>query len=160
MADLLSNLGTTKVNTTEKTNETGSMDEILTFSPIEGMILRFIAGNGGPPLYLDLRDSNGDPLPQDTELALTYDRPEFDEPMRVTQTLSNISTYNRLSIQEQQNEEYRERTRVPFKDRFSAVGVRNIDVFGLAINSSEQIDWTQSSAYVDGTNWNVVAGGE
>lgn len=159
MADLLSNLGTAKVNATQKTNDTGTMDSILEFVPIDGMLLRLLSRNGGPPIYLDLRDANGDPLPQDTEVSITYDRPEFDEPVRISQTLSNISTYNRLTIQQQQNEEYRERTRIPFKDRYEAVGVRDLDRLNIAINSSTQIDWANSSAYVDGVNWTVVSEG-
>ncbi|GAB7094084.1 hypothetical protein JCM30237_12360 [Halolamina litorea] len=150
MAETLSNLGTQKVEATEKTNVPGQMTDILAFSPIDSILLILSNRGGGIPFRFDLRDSNNDPLPQDTELEIVYNAPHFQRPQTVSETLGNISTYNRLSIKEQQNEDYIEQTRISLNG--NRLEVRDIDTASVAINSSEQIDWSNSRAYVDKDN--------
>ncbi len=151
MSEDLSNLGTDRVEATKKTNVTGQMTPILEFSPIDGMemdISNFSSGGEGVPVIAELRDSNGDLLPLDTQLTIEYDAPHLDKPETVAHTLSNIRVYRELSVKEQQSEEYRERTRVNLKGR--ELEVRDIDSALISIESSEEIDWDESRVYVDG----------
>lgn len=144
----LSNQGADKVDATERTNAVDQLTSILDFSPIDGMVLEISnLGGAGFPLALDLEDSNGDDLPQDTKVVIRYDAPHLDQPRVVSETLSNIQTYRTLSIKEQQNEEYIDQTRISLKGR--ALRVRDIDDVQIAIESDTQIDWANSRAYID-----------
>ena len=150
MSGALSNIGTEKVDATEKTNITGQMTEIVTWSPIDGIQLTLFNRGGGIPFQMDLRDSNDDPLPLDTELEITYDAPHLQRPQTVSETLGNIGTYNRLSIKEQQNEEYVEQTRIELNG--VKLEIRSIDEVSVAVESSEQVDWANSRVFVDKQN--------
>ena len=153
MSETLSNLGTPKVDATEKTNVPGQMTNILEFQPIDGMILTLLNRGGGIPFQMDLRDSNDDALPLDTKVELVYDAPYLQRPQTVSETLANIGTYNRLSISQQQNEDYVEQTRVSLNGR--KLVVRDIDIAAVAIDSSTEIDWSNSRIYVDKDNVNT-----
>jgi len=146
MSETLSNLGTEKVEAAEETNVPGQMTDILAFSPIDGIHLTLHNRGGGIPFQLDLRDANDDPLPLDTKLEIVYDAPHLQRPQTVSETLGNIGTYNRLSIKEQQNEDYIEQTRIALNG--GKLEIRSIDEMSIAVLSSEQIDWSNSRAYV------------
>jgi len=146
MSETLSNLGTEKVEAAEETNVPGQMTDILAFSPIDGIHLTLHNRGGGIPIQLDLRDANDDPLPLDTKLEIVYDAPHLQRPQTVSETLGNIGTYNRLSIKEQQNEDYIEQTRIALNG--GKLEIRSIDEVSIAVLSSEQIDWSNSRAYV------------
>lgn len=135
MSETLSNLGTPKVDATEKTNVPGQMTDILAFQPIDGMPLTLSNRGDGIPFQMDLRDANDDPLPLDTKLEIVYDAPHFQRPQTVSETLTNIGTYNRLSIAEQQNGDYVEQTRISLNG--SGLEIRDIDTVSVAIESSE-----------------------
>jgi len=150
MAETLSNLGTEKVDAVEKTNVPGQMTDILAFQPIDGMHLTLSNRGGGIPFQMDLRDANDDPLPLDTNLEIVYDAPHLQRPKTVSETLGNIGTYNRLSIKEQQNEDYVEQTRIELNG--AKLEIRAIDWVSVAVNSSEEIDWSNSRVYVDKDN--------
>jgi hypothetical protein len=150
MSQTLSNLGTDKVEAIEQTNVTGQRTPILSFTPIDGMMLALrgsSSGGVGIPIYAKLMDSNGDDLPLDTELVLRYDAPHLDQPKVVSHKLSNLRVYRGLSIKEQQNADYRDRTRIELKG--SMLEVRDIDEVQIAINSSKEIDWSKSRVYID-----------
>ncbi len=151
MSEDLSNLGTDQVEATERTNVTGQMTPILEFSPIDGMemdIENYSSGGEGVPIIAELRDSNGDLLPLDTQLTIEYDAPHLDKPDVVAHTRSNILVYRENTVKEQQSEDYRERTRLNLKGR--ELVVRDIDSALISIESSEQIDWSNSRVYIDG----------
>jgi hypothetical protein len=150
MSETLSNLGTPKVDATEKPNVPGQMTDIRAFQPIDGMLLTLSNRGGGIPFQMDLQDANGDPLPLATELEIVYDAPHLQRPQTVSETLANIGTYNRLTIAEQQNEDYVEQTRISLNG--SGLEIRDIDTVSVAIESSEQIDWSNSRIYVDKDN--------
>lgn len=150
MAETLSNLGTSKVDAEEQTNVTGQMTAILAFSPIDGMkmdVSNIVDGQTGVPVYLNLKDSAGNDLPMDTELTVRWDAPHLDQPQVVAFTLSNIRQYRTLSIKDQQNEDYRDRTRVELKG--AELTVEDTEEMQIAIECSDQIDWANSEAYVD-----------
>jgi hypothetical protein len=153
MSETLSNLGTPKVDATEKPNVPGQMTDIRAFQPIDGMLLTLSNRGGGIPFQMDLQDANGDPLPLATELEIVYDAPHLQRPQTVSETLANIGTYNRLTIAEQQNEDYVEQTRISLNG--SGLEIRDIDTVSVAIESSEQIDWSNSRIYVDKDNVNT-----
>lgn len=148
----MANLSNISEEATQKQNVTGVMTPILTFSPDDG--LAFIIENRVPmgsavgvPIYADLRDTNGDPLPLDTEVALQYQRPTDDDWQTVSMKWRNIQNYNSRTISEQQNEEYIDRAKHELKgDRLA---VRDIDMWAVSILSSKEIDWSQSKLYVE-----------
>lgn len=157
----LSNQGTKRVDAEAQTNTPGELTKILSFQPNDGLAM-FIAavvdGKVGVPVQLDLRDSNGDQLPRDTELVLEYDAPHLDKAVTVSETLANIATYRRLTLKEQQNEDYRDRTRIELSNGpYLKIGQN--DEFCVSINCSEQIDWTNSRAYIDEAAVEVVSAG-
>ncbi|MFC7069493.1 hypothetical protein [Halobaculum lipolyticum] len=146
MSETLSNLGTRQVEATEETNDAGQISSILTLSPIDGMELEVSnMGGAGFPVQFKLFDSNGDPLPLDTEVYVRWDAPHLDQPEVVSFKLSNIGTFNRLSIKEQQNTEYRDRTRIELKGR--SLVVEDIEEMEIAINSSAVVDWSQGTEF-------------
>lgn len=145
MADSLSNLGSQKVNATEETNTTGTLSSILDLSPIDGLAIVLAnqaAAKMGIPIYAELQDTNGDDLPLDTDLALRYESPQMDQPMVVSEVRRNIRPYRTLTLTEQQNEEYRDRVRQGLNGR--GLVVRDIDSLEVAVESSVQIDWSNS----------------
>ncbi|UWG46580.1 VP7/VP16-like Major capsid protein [Halanaeroarchaeum sp. HSR-CO] len=147
----------------ERTNVTGQMTPILGVSPDEGLalIIRGMVAAGsdrGIPIFADLQDSNGDPLPEDTEIALRYDAPGLDQPQVVSFIWDHIRPYRSLSINEQMDEDkYLDQTKHVLKNTDQAlrkgevpqVNVRDIDELQVAINSSVQIDWSNSKLYFD-----------
>jgi len=139
---------------TELTNVVGVVSPIIEFSPGDGLFFEILnraaRGNApGVPVYAKLRDSNGDPLPLDTTLRWQYEAPGDSEPRSVSETRDNIQPYNNLSITQQQDEEYIDAVKIPLKG--STLRVRDIDSLYLSIESSEEIDWSNSQLYVEGS---------
>lgn len=135
---------------TEKTNITGVTTPILEVDPDDGTMLKLlqqVLGGHGLPIYMDLQDSNGNDLPDDTEFLLRVKRPTDDEPQSVSVKEDNIAVWNKKTVSEQQNEENRDAVRVELKGQF--VNVRYKDLLRFEINSSTQIDWANSELYVD-----------
>jgi len=158
MSETLSNIGTRQIEATEKENVADQPTSVLSFSPIDGMVLRISnMGGRGFPIQMKLRDLNNDPLPLDTVVTFRWDAPHLDQPQVVSYKLSNIGTFRRLSIKEQQNEEYRDRTRVELKG--TALTVEDIESVEVFIDSSEVVDWTYSEFYFDDKAVTVTSGG-
>ena len=158
MGEELSNLGTPRVDAAEETNTIGERTPILTFQPVDGlrMVVRNRAdGKAGIPMIAELQDSSGNDLPLDTELVLRWDAPHLDQPQVVSETLRNIRVYRDLTLTEQQNEDYRDRTRIKLKGK--AVEVHDIEEFEVAILSSTQIDWANSRLQFEGDAVDVVS---
>lgn len=147
---------------TEETNVTDVLSPILRFQPTDGLmlIIRGMVSAGseqGFPIYFDLRDSNGDPLPEDTMLAFRYKAPKMDDPRTITHPLDHIRVWNDLSLNQQQDDEYIDRVKTILKNTDAAlaegeipqVNVRDIDELRVSIKSSAQVDWSQSRFYID-----------
>ena len=150
MSETLSNIGTSKVDAEEQTNDLGILSTILSFQPIDGMemvVQNSVGGKRGIPIYAELKDSNGNDLPLDTVVAIRWDAPHLDQPKIVSYKLDNIRQYRTLSIKEQQSEDYRERTRQELKG--SSLTVEDNEEMQVAVKSSEEIDWSNSTLYVD-----------
>jgi len=137
----------------ELVNIPGVTSPILEFEPEDGIGLRVRnnAARGsavGVPIYLDLRDSNGDQLPVGTSVRFEYESPTSEERNRVSEIRDNIQQYRALDIRDQQDEDYVDSVKIPLLG--PNVEVRSIDSFYLSIESSTEIDWSQSAAYIEG----------
>jgi hypothetical protein len=144
MSETLSNLGTKKVEATERQNAPGQLTSILDFSPTDGMVFELETLFA---LALKLRDSNDNQLPQDTTVTVRYDAPHYDQPKIVSFPLENIQVFRTLSIKEQQEEDYRDRTRIELKGQ--SLTVRDVDTMEIAIESDTKVDWSNSRLYID-----------
>jgi len=150
MTKSLSNISTIA---TEETNITGTLDSILEIEPEQGtsIILQNGVDRGdqivGIPIFAELQDSNGNDLPQDTRIALEYEAPTDDNPSTVSEPKENIRVYRSLSVKEQQNEEYIDRTKHVLKDKMLVV--RDVDSLYVSVESSAQIDWSNSQVTFD-----------
>ncbi|MFU1780715.1 hypothetical protein ACM16X_04975 [Haloarcula japonica] len=135
---------------TQETNTTGVMTPILQLDPDDGTRLRFLKSvptgdSEGLPFIMDLRDSNDNALPTDTSLLVRVMRPTDDEPVPVTVAEDNIAAWNGLSTKEQRNEENIDAVKVKVKGN---VNVRDKDTARIEVNSSKQIDWSNSEFYI------------
>jgi hypothetical protein len=161
MGESLTNLGSQRVTATENTNVTGQLTSILDLEPVDGLRLvlsNLVYGGAGIPIYAVLQDSGGNDLPLDTELALRWYTPSLDQPQVVSEIRRNIRPYRTLTLNEQQNEEYREQVRTELKNSASELVVTDIERLEVAINSSAQIDWANSRLAFDRKAVDIVAG--
>ena len=148
---------------TELTNVVDVMSPILDFQPKDGLalIIKGIVQQGeevGIPIYADLKDVDGNPLPTgETTVALQFKAPGDDDRTTVSHPLTNIRAYNTLSISEQQNVEHIDAVKHTLKGTQEAVDAGKMPRLGfnyrqhayVSIKCPKQIDWTQSSLYID-----------
>ena len=135
---------------TEVTNTTGVTTPILEVDPDDGTLIRLLnmvdTGSGvGLPLIADLRDSNDNQLPTDTELVLRVVRPTDDEPVAVSIKEDNISAYNQLTVSEQRDNDNIDSVKHELKG--TAINIRDRDTLRVEVNSSAQLDWSNSEMY-------------
>lgn len=164
MVDLFVVEGSSSDYVTQKTNAAG-MDiptPILEVSPDRGLFLRFLnnvpkGDNSGLPIYADLRDSNGDPLPSNTVLVLQATVAGSDDRFIISEKRGNISFYNSNDITTQQDVDNVDGSKIKLQapDAASASGevpkhdIRDIDSLYVSVISAAQIDWANSSLYFD-----------
>lgn len=133
-------------------NTVGVLTPILEIVPEDGTSIVLINAvergeqSAGIPIIADLRDSNDDPLPEDTRVAVEFERPNDDDTTVVSIPFEDIRPYNTLSIQDQQNEEYIDRIKHRLKG--PALEIEDVDSAYISIESSEQIDWSNSQLQV------------
>lgn len=138
--------------TTERTNTVGVLTPILEIDPEDGTSIVLINAvergqqSAGIPIIADLRDGANDPLPEDTRVAVEFERPNDDNPTVVSIPFEDIRPYNTLSISDQQNEEYIDRIKHRLKG--SALEIEDVDSAYISIESSAQIDWANSQLQV------------
>jgi hypothetical protein len=138
---------------TERTNVTGQPTPILEVQPDRGLFLTLVnsvarGSEQGIPIYGTLQDSNGDDLPLGTSLRLEIEKPSDEQRNRVSEVRDNIQPYHNLSISQQQDEEFIDAVKIPLLGR--ALRVRDIDRFYVTIDSSAEIDWSNSQLYIEG----------
>lgn len=136
---------------TQQQNTAGVMSPILELQPEDGLawVINDRVNRGsevGIPIIGGFYDSNGDPLPQDTNVALQFEAPNDDDAVTVTEPYKHIRDYLTLDIKDQQNEEYIDSIKHVLKG--SQLVVEDVDRLYLSINSSEVIDWSQSGSRV------------
>jgi|GEM_PF-646187 len=136
---------------------------ILEITPERGQFLRFLnrvakGEESGIPIYMDLRDSNGDPLPTNTSLFLAIEPSGHETTMRVSEALKNISQYNQLTVPEQRNEENVDSVKVELQNpeglpnggqSTDKIDVRDIDTAYLLLDSAAQVDHSNTEIYID-----------
>jgi hypothetical protein len=135
---------------TQKTNVAGVTTPILEVQPDNGTLLKLLnyvstGAAEGLPLIGKFRDSNGNEFPTDTTVIFEVERPTDDEATAVSVAEDNIAAWNGLSTQEQRNEENIDSVKVELQG--SAVNIRDKDVLTVEVDSSAQIDWSQSELY-------------
>lgn len=133
-------------------NTPGEMTPIMIVEPENGTGLQFRnqvpqGSATGLPIYADLVDVNGDPLPVDTSIVLTAKQPGDAKRSAVSNAEDNISAYNNKSISEQQDALHVDSVKHELKG--AAVNVRDIDEFAVEIETDVAIDWSQSSLYFE-----------
>lgn len=137
---------------TQKTNSTGELSPILEFDPENGTVEQIKnnvekGSEEGVPVYMDLRDANNNPLPNDTEVLFRVDVPSKEQPIVVSERLENIAAWNSLSLTEQRNDENVDAVKLDLKGK--VINVRHFDLLRVDIVASAQIDWANSEFYVD-----------
>jgi len=142
---------------TQKTNTTGVMTPILEIDPTDGTMLTFLnrvdVGTAeGLPLFMKLyQDASGTEMPNDTEVQLLAKRPEDSRYQPVSVVEGTLSVWRENSISEQRNEDILDQAKLelqsPDGQDAAKVNVRDVDSFAVAVDSSKQIDWTDSELY-------------
>ncbi len=155
---------------TQETNQTGKFDSILAVEPDRGTFLRLVAAVArgedlGVPIYAKLRDSDGNLLPTDTRMQMYLSPAGMQATLKVSERIESISDYNTLSIKEQRNSDHVDTVKVRLQEpetmggrHLSAsenIDFRDIDVFGVELESTQQVDWAQSEFYIES---NALAG--
>jgi hypothetical protein len=135
---------------TQATNTAGVETEILEIVPDDGTMLRFLnrvstGAAEGIPVFADFRDSNGDPLPADTSVVITAQRPTDDKPVQVSMQEDNIAAWNQLTTAEQRNEENIDAVKIELKGE--VINIRDKDRLFIEVESSAQIDWSNAELY-------------
>ncbi|WP_323192848.1 hypothetical protein [Halostella sp. PRR32] len=145
-------LGNSSKYVTTETNVTGQLTPIATISPEDGLglIIRNAVQMGaktGLPIYAELADSNGDDLPLDTRVAIGYKRPTDDTFQVVSDPIDNISTYIKKTIQQQQDNDNIDAVKHALRGR--SLEVRDIDEMLILVESSVQVDHSNSELYIE-----------
>lgn len=136
---------------TQNTNTTGVTTSILDIDPDSGTMLKFFneISTGQAPglaIIMKLKDSNGNDLPVDTSLILRVNKPTTDEPIAVSTKEGDIASWRQLTLTEQRDAEFIDQTKIELAG--DVINVRDKDTLEFAINSSKQIDWSNSELYV------------
>jgi hypothetical protein len=135
---------------TLKTNTQDALTPILELSPETGNLFRIknhvsIGSSSGLALIMDLNDSNGNDLPTDAKVILRVERPQDDAPQAVSVAEYHISPWNQLTTKQQRDTEFIDQVKINLKSQ--NVNVRDKDTLTIDVETTEQIDWSQSELY-------------
>ncbi|SER15434.1 hypothetical protein [Natrinema salaciae] len=145
-------LGDTSKYVTTQTNITDQLTPVLSIRPKDGVgvLIRNAVNVGdksGLPIYGKFRDSNGNPLPANTRVALGYEAPTDESIQVVSDPKATIASYIKNSVSDQQDD--RKVDAVKHQLKGSKLEIRDIDDAYILVDSSEQIDHTQSEIYFE-----------
>lgn len=137
---------------TELKNTAGVLTPVLELSPDDGLlweIMNSVPQGDAPgiPIYMKLKDSNGDPIPLQSVVALGFEAPTDDSFRVVSDKRDNVQAWNARSISEQQNEEYVDASKIELKGRM--VRSRHIDSVYVLVESDSVVEWANSQLYID-----------
>ena len=162
MTDVFLSNGATAEGVETNTPDVGHMDPLFTFSPDQGLFVRILAAiaagsEAGVPVYMKLRDTNGNLLPVSTEAVIQVKRAGEQSYHDITERLTNIAHYNQASITKQRNVENIDSSKLVLQypegsgkqGSPSHVDIRDIDDLAFSVNSSTQADPAQCEVYVD-----------
>ncbi|MFC7140028.1 hypothetical protein ACFQMA_09300 [Halosimplex aquaticum] len=153
--------GNTAEHVTTEQNIVGTDDVVLRVDPERGTFLRLLnqvpQGSGeGIPHYLDLRDANGDPLPPQTAFEWRLKVAGQSQALKVSEEVDNIGDWLQLSLQQQRHNDHVDSTKVGLRNPEANGGgpraqldVRDIDELQFVLTCPTNIDWSQSTAYVE-----------
>ena len=160
--DLYAVNGETPSEVETQENVPGVMTPILTIQPDRGHWFRILNNvakgkEDGLPIYQQLVDQNGDPMPATTKLVLKARGAQMTEAVRVSELLRNISYYNQYSIKEQRNEENVDGAKIELEwpENSSKTGSRpHIDItdleeFQICVESPRVVDPNALETYID-----------
>lgn len=135
---------------------------ILGISAESGTFLRILnevakGDSIGMPVYIDARDSNGDPLPVNTSLRFELSPAGVNGEFVVSEVFKSIDQYRTLSLSEQRNEDNVDSVKFTLLAPESADNtgpvphhdVRDVDTLYLSADSAVQVDHTKSAFYFD-----------
>lgn len=102
-------LGDTSKYVSTETNIPDQLTPVLSISPKDGVgvLIRnavSVGGKIGPPIYGKFRDSNGNPLPANTRVALGYQAPTDESIQLVSDPKATIASYIKNSVSDQQDD--------------------------------------------------------
>jgi hypothetical protein len=110
----------------------------------------------GVPIYMKLRDSNGDHLPPSTSGYLALKLSGMEEAVRVSAKHGNFSHYLANDITTQRDTDNVDAATWELQepeteggDPVKSITVRDIDALYFNIDSPQAIDWSKSEFYVD-----------
>lgn len=157
MSSIFIQEGTTAEFVTKETNQTNTMDPVLTVNPPRGTAMALVnhveQGDQrlGVPVVMKLKDSNGNLLPVNTEARFEILGAGMSDPVAVSEQLESIADYNTLSVKQQRNTEHIDATKILLQqpetqggNPVPAVSWRDIDEFRFSIEASSAIDWSKS----------------
>jgi hypothetical protein len=148
-------------------NDPGHMTPIARVSPERGLKIavqnRVSKGSQiGLPIYMKLRDSNGNPLPVGTDFALAMKPHGANQFFIVSDVLDNISYWITNDLTTQQNDENIDAVKVPLKyhegsemaqqenaGRPSSISVHGVDEMLVLAESAAQVSWNHSDFEIE-----------
>jgi hypothetical protein len=132
----------------EQQNTTGVLDPILAIQPENGtrLVIQNAVERGqqtlGVPVYGEFRDSDGNPIPLESRLALQFEQPADDSPSVISEPFENVRPYRSLDLKEQQNTDYVDRVKHVLRGKGLVVG--DNDTLYVSVESSAQVDWSNT----------------
>lgn len=135
--------------------------KVLGVDPDRGRFVRLLnnlpkTGTLGIPVYLKLRDSNGDHIPANSSAYLSLKLSGMESAVRISEKKGNLSHYLSNDITTQRDVDNVDAACFELQqpeteggDPVRSITVRDIDEAFINVDSSEVIDWTQSEVYID-----------
>lgn len=163
-ADLFAQNGTTGDFVSTFQNVTGAPGHtpIFEVNPDRGLFIRLAnqVASGqeiGVPVYFKLRDTNSNALPASTSAYFTMQVAGQEQAQKVSAKRATIQHWNSNTISEQRDDDNIDAAKFvlqrpetsPTSEPVNALEVRDVDALRLEIDSSAQIDWSNSELYVD-----------
>lgn len=163
MADLYAVEGATSEYVDVHTNHPNSpgSDAIVEISPDRGLFLRLFnriakASRPGIPVYMKLRDSNGDHVPANTVAYWALQIQGMEEPTKVSGKKGNLSFYLSNDLTTQRDADNVDGSLFTLQEPETEGGntvrhidVRDIDTVYFKVDAAAEIDWNNSEFYVD-----------
>lgn len=144
-------------------NVPGQMTPIIEIAPDRGTLVRILnsvarGDEPGVPVFADLRDSNGDPLPTSTSVQFEVSAAGSSERFKVSREFDEISIYNTLTLSEQRNSDNIDATKHVLQqpetlggEPVPGIEIEDVQDGYISIDSPVAVDWQNSALYVDST---------
>lgn len=163
MVDLYASEGASSEQITTYPNVPASpgADSVVEISPERGLFLRITnaiskASRMGVPVYAKLRDTNGNHIPTDSASYFALRVQGMEEPVKVSERRGNVSFYSTNDLTTQRDTDNVDGSLYELQEPeteggepVKALRVRDIDALFFKVESSAEIDWSQSEFYVD-----------